>query len=341
MQATAETRVGAEARRHRPAVGQEVAEKLRQAAALLGQQGASPSRVAAYRRAAETLGRLGRDLRDIVDRDDLEGLIALPHIGCGIAGAIDEILRTGRWSLLERLRGTLDPVRVFRTIPGLGGELAQRIPDILGIDTLEALERAAHDGRLESVPGVGPRRAATIRAALAVLLGRTRAGVPPLRGPGVPMLLDVDREYRERAQAGSLRTIAPRRFNLAGAASRPVLHVSRDGWHFTVLYANTARAHALGRTRDRVVVYCYDNQHREGQSTVVTETQGPLHGRRVVRGREEECREVYASEGTLVEEGTPLLPGLLLTAQLPSPTTRTGRPDPAATEVETEPRSAA
>ena len=54
-----------------------------------------------------------------------------------------------------------------------------------------------------------------------------------------------------------------------------------------------ARAHELGRTRDWVVIYYYDGEHVEAQCTVVTETRGALAGRRVVRGREEECRAHY------------------------------------------------
>jgi putative hydrolase len=42
-----------------------------------------------------------------------------------------------------------------------------------------------------------------------------------------------------------------------------------------------------------VVIYFYDDEHAEGQHTVVTETHGPLAGRRVVRGRETECRARY------------------------------------------------
>jgi hypothetical protein len=69
-----------------------------------------------------------------------------------------------------------------------------------------------------------------------------------------------------------------------------VLHEERDGWHFSALYSNTARAHELERTRDWVVIYFYDHEHQEGQRTVVTETRGPLAGERVVRGREHESR---------------------------------------------------
>jgi hypothetical protein len=114
-------------------------------------------------------------------------------------------------------------------------------------------------------------------------------------GPSVAELLEVDRDYREKANAGTLPTIAPKRFNPSGAAWLPVLHATRDGWHFTALYSNTAQAHQLNRTHDWVVLYFYDHEHSEGQHTVVTETHGPLVGRRVVRGREAECRAYYAS----------------------------------------------
>ena len=109
-------------------------------------------------------------------------------------------------------------------------------------------------------------------------------------------MLAVDAEYRRKAEAGELPTIAPKRFNPEGTSWLPILHSMRDGWHFTALYSNTARAHELGRTRDWVVVYFYDDHHREGQHTVVTETRGPLVGQRVVRGLEPECRDYYGSE---------------------------------------------
>ena len=112
-------------------------------------------------------------------------------------------------------------------------------------------------------------------------------------------LIEVDREYRLKAEQDKLARIAPRRFNPEGEAWLPVLHTDRDGWHFTVMYSNTARAHELQRTHDWVVVYFYDDHHQEGQCTVVTESRGPLVGQRVVRGRELECRDYYRSAGAL------------------------------------------
>jgi putative hydrolase len=226
----------------------------------------------------------------------VEGLVALPNIGRGIAAAIYEILHTRRWSKLERLRGTLDPEHLFQTVSGIGPELARRIHDALDIDTLEGLEAAAHDGRLQTVMGIGPRRAAAVRAILNNMLGRVvQPRLEPLEGPGVAKLLEVDRQYRRKSRAGELPTIAPKRFNPTNEAWLPILHTRQGQWNFTALYSNTARAHDLGRTHDWVVIYFYDQDHREGQHTIVTETRGPLVGRRVVRGREFQCQAHYAS----------------------------------------------
>ncbi len=273
-----------------------VAEMFRECAAVLRQQAANPFRVNAYVNAAQSLESQRKDVRKILDEQGMAGLIALPGIGRGLAAAIDEIARTGRMSQLDRLRGEARPETLFQGVPGLGAKLARAIHEALHVDSLEALEVAAHDGRLEAVPGIGPRRAAAIRAGLAAMLGRRtpiRHGSGDL--PSVEVLIDVDAEYRRKSAAGKLPKIAPKRFNPDGVAWLPVLHTTRDQWHFTALFSNTARAHELGRTRDWVVVYFYDDDHREGQSTIVTETKGPLTGHRVVRGREAECQERLTS----------------------------------------------
>jgi putative hydrolase len=268
---------------------QAIAEKLLELADLLEQQNANPFRVSAYRRAAKTVAAHPEPLSELAEREGTEGLDQLPTIGRSIALAIQEMLRSGRWQQLERLRGTLDPEQVFQSIPGVGPELARRIHETLEIESLPELELAAHDGRLEQVPGVGPRRARMIAAALGQMLQR-RPHRPhqAVVEPDVELLLDVDREYRDKAARGKLRKIAPKRFNPSGEAWLPILHTQRGDWHITALFSNTARAHELGKTNDWVVLYFHSDHGPEAQSTVVTETSGPLEGRRVVRGREAE-----------------------------------------------------
>jgi DNA polymerase (family X) len=272
----------------------EIARRLEEVAWLLNEQGANPYRVQAYRHAAEILRRLNRPVAEILQQEGVEGLRRLPGIGESLARSIREVVLTGKLPILARLRGEADPVSLLESVPGIGRVLADRLHHDLGIDTLEELEAAAHDGRLTNLAGIGEKKLAGIMDSLATRLGRVRAPVRLVAAedPPVAELLDVDREYRDKAAAGQLRTITPRRFNPSGEAWLPVLHTQRGERHYTVLFSNTARAYKLGKTHDWVVLY-YDGGHGERQCTVITSQRGPLTGKRVVRGREGECVSSY------------------------------------------------
>ena len=279
------------------AFNHEVATKLREIAQLLRAQQANPFRVNAYLHAADTLDNLGRNVAELMQAEGIKGLVALPGIGEGIASSIYEYVATGRMSRLENLRGATDPAALFRSIPTIGTALAERIHDQLHVDSLEALENAVHAGQLHEVEGLGSKRREAIEIWLQKHLDEQhRRSSPAARASDVPpvgLILRVDNEYRRKASADKLPRITPKRFNPENRAWLPILHATRDRWHFTALFSNTARAHQLGRTADWVVIYFYDDHHREGQHTVVTETHGSLQGRRVVRGRETECLQYY------------------------------------------------
>ena len=178
----------------------QAAEIFRDCAGILRQQKANPFRVNAYMRAAQTLESLDFDVADLLADEGIEGLIELPTIGRGLATAIDEIARTGRLAQLDRLRGEARPEVLFQSLPGVGPTLATRIHDMLHVDTLEALELAAHDGSLAVVPGIGERRAAAIRAGITAML---RSGAQ--RGSGLPQLLQ--NTVRKRSAPGTLYTL--------------------------------------------------------------------------------------------------------------------------------------
>lgn len=272
-----------------------LADKLDEVASLLETQGANRFRVEAYRSGARTLRELSRSAAEILDEDGVDGLEELPAIGDTLARAIATMIRIGSLPQLQRLRGETDPEALFRTLPGIGPELAERIHHELHVDSLEDLEAAAYDGRLASTPGFGAKRLEGIRAALTARLRRVRRRTARTPEPPVEELLDVDREYREKAQRGELPTIAPRRMNPGGEAWLPILHTRRGDRSYTALYSNTPLAHRLGRTDDWVVVYP-ENGASGRPFTVVTERRGRLSGHRVVRGREEACRELYETE---------------------------------------------
>jgi DNA polymerase (family X) len=278
----------------------EIAQLLEQIAALLEAQGANRFRVQAYRNGAQSVRSAGRSVAAWIEEQGKDAIQSLSGIGHRLASVIDEYVRTGRSSQLSRLQGEVSPEDLFVQVPGIGEVLAERIASQLDVHTLEELEMAAHDGRLRQVDGFGPGRVRAVRASLAGILSRAALRRPDTDGqdaePAVDLLLSVDQEYRRKAQAGELRTIAPKRFNPEGEAWLPILHTRRDGWDVTALYSNTKRAHDLGKTRDWIVLY-FERDGAEGQATVVTEQSGPLQGKRVVRGREDQCRRYYQERG--------------------------------------------
>ena len=182
---------------------QEIAALLEEIATLLEQQDANPFRVRAYRTGAATVRKEKKSLATTIETEGADALQALPGIGEGLAGTIAEYVSTGRSRALERLQGEFAPVDLLVRIPGIGEELAGRIVEKLGIETLEELERAAHDGRLATVEGFGPRRLETVRANLGSILSqatqrrvrqRATAGATPPSQPTVAQLLSVDED---------------------------------------------------------------------------------------------------------------------------------------------------
>jgi hypothetical protein len=274
-----------------------VSARLEELAALLESQGANRFRVDAYRRGADLVRGLDRPVGHLLASEGIEGLERLPAIGTTIARAIRDLVETGRLPMLERLRGESDAITLLMSVPGIGRTLADRLHHDHGIDTLEDLEAAAHDGRLAAIPSFGAKRLRGVREALAARLGRVPRGVVVSDAPSVADLLRVDREYRLKVSAGTLRTIAPRRFNPGRESWLPVLHTALGARHFTALFSNTARAHELGKTREWVVIYV-DGGGGERQYTVVTASRGPLAGKRVVRGREPECLVYYGERAS-------------------------------------------
>jgi Holliday junction resolvasome RuvABC DNA-binding subunit len=271
----------------------EIAARLEEVAQVLADQDANPFRIEAYRRAARTVREWSGSIADLAIEQGIAGLMELPGIGESLARAIYQLVTTGRLPMLERLRGESDPVELLSSVIGVGPKTARRLHDQLGIQTLEELEIAAHDGRLKRL-GIGDKRITGIRDALAGRLGRVgrRTAIDNAPLPEIAEILDVDREYRAQAAQDSLPKIAPRRFNPKHESWLPVLHTRRGDRHYTALFSNTARAHELGRTHDWVVLY-FDGRGAERQCTVITAERGPMRGRRIVRGRESECLRHY------------------------------------------------
>jgi len=144
-----------------------VAQVLEQIAAFLELKGENPFRIRAFRTAARTVGGFPADLRDAIDDGSLA---STKGVGPATLQIVQEIVLTGRASMLEELREQIPPGLVeMLAIQGLGVAKIRQIHEVLDIDSLPELEAAALDGRLARLPRFGPKTSENILKGIAYL----------------------------------------------------------------------------------------------------------------------------------------------------------------------------
>jgi DNA polymerase (family 10) len=142
-----------------------VARALREIAALLELQRTSPFKVRAYEKGARALESLAQDLDTLVAQGRLT---SVPGIGNALASVIEELHRTGRSEMLERLRQEVPPGTLELT-PVLSLKKIADVHAALGISSLEELRRAAEEGRLRGVKGFGEKTEQKVLEAIRAL----------------------------------------------------------------------------------------------------------------------------------------------------------------------------
>lgn len=145
---------------------QRIAEMFYEISEILEIQGAIRFRVLAYQKAARTIEDLGRDLEDIY-KENPKKLQEIPGIGKDLAAKIVEMLTTGKCQFYENLlqnfdRNLLELLRVR----GIGPKKVQLFYSKLGIDSVPDLKKAAEQGKLRDLPGMGEKSERDILKAL-------------------------------------------------------------------------------------------------------------------------------------------------------------------------------
>jgi DNA polymerase (family X) len=137
-------------------------------AGLLEAQDANPYRIRAYRRAALSLMRLPIDANSCVDAD---GDLALPWLGSRLRRKLGELVTRGRMQFHDELLDQFPPgVRALMTVPGVGPKTAEMLTRELKIRSARGLAKAAADGRLRQLRGIGPMRERQLASAAKQLL---------------------------------------------------------------------------------------------------------------------------------------------------------------------------
>ena len=138
-----------------------VAHALTRIAAFLELRGESTFKCRAYEQAARSVAALDTDDLAAMDRN---GTLALtPGLGKATLSVVRDLIETGESRYLAELQADLPPgMPVLLKVPGLAVAKVHLLHEQLGIDSVDALETAAHDGRIAGVKGFGPKTAAKI-----------------------------------------------------------------------------------------------------------------------------------------------------------------------------------
>lgn len=162
----------------------EVVLKLERIAALLELKGENSFKINAYRRAAENIGALARELVDLRAEDGLQNI---DGVGKAIAEKIGEMLDTGDLEFLKKLEKEVPPTLLeLLDVPDLGAKRVRGLWEKLGVTDLEKLERVLTEGRVRELPGFGPKSEEKILAGLRSLKSRRLVRRVPL-GLALPL----------------------------------------------------------------------------------------------------------------------------------------------------------
>ena len=184
----------------------EIADIFARCADMLQIRGDNIHRVLSYRRAAETIRALPRDLRVISSEG---GLTDLKYIGKTIAAKIDEMLETDELDFYNRLRAEIPEGLVdIMHINGVGPKKAKLFWQQLDITTVDALQIAADNDKLAALPGMGTKSQQKILDGIEALSrqsGRMSIGEAlPAAQAILALLLDLP-EAQQGELAGSIR----------------------------------------------------------------------------------------------------------------------------------------
>ncbi len=186
-------------------LNQQIAKIFDEMADILEIKGENVFRIRAYRRAAQNIDGLPRDVSQMTE----EELLAIPGIGQDLAGKIVHYVETGRVEAYDELKKEVpEGLTVLLSVPGLGPKTAKLLHEKLRIRDIDDLERLARYHKLSGLPGIKDKTEENILKGIGMLRrGRERLPLGRVR----PTADDILARLREKAPvrklglAGSLR----------------------------------------------------------------------------------------------------------------------------------------
>jgi len=207
-----------------------------------------PFKPMAYERAAGAVDTLKESLKDVYTKHGKKGLTEIDGIGPGIAEHIEELLEKGHFEEYDRLRKEFPVhVRELTEVEGIGAHTVKKLWEHLKIKDVGDLEKAAKEGRIRTIPGLGKKTEEKIlqgiaflkssggRKLLGVVLPETRTLEEKIKQiPGVEAVFTAGSVRRRKETVGDIDFIVTAKKGGAGitdafAAFPEVVHVYGKG----------------------------------------------------------------------------------------------------------------
>jgi DNA polymerase (family 10) len=191
-------------------MNEDIAKIFEELATLLELTGANGFRVNAHSKVARVVEGLTSDLGELARTDDaIKSLEAIDGIGKSSAQKIVEFAAQGTVTELEKLRASVpDGLREVMKVPGLGPKTVRRLWQEAEIESIQDLEAAIDDGRLEALPRMGRKTIDNIRESIDFMKtagDRRRLGTAMPIAERLVAAMQAIPGVRKVAYAGSLR----------------------------------------------------------------------------------------------------------------------------------------
>ncbi|MCC7017270.1 MAG: DNA polymerase/3'-5' exonuclease PolX [Rhodospirillales bacterium] len=192
----------------RTLTNREIVRVLHEMAALYAIEGVE-FKPRAYERAAQNIEALEGEVAERYRSGGVKALLAIPGVGKGIAGHIEELLETGRFREYDKLKKKM-PVRLdeLLLVEGIGPRTVATLWQALKIKDLGGLEKAARAGKIGKLPSFGARSEQKILKGIEFLRKSSGRFVLGFLDPTIRKIEDAVRKFPEvsrAAVAGSVR----------------------------------------------------------------------------------------------------------------------------------------
>jgi len=199
--------------------------------------------VRAYQKAALTVRTLQEAIEDVYRKGGTKGLMELPGIGKGIAGSIEEYVKTGKMQKYEYLKKKYPiDMKGLTSIQGLGAKKAITLYRKLGVKDLAGLKKAVDEHKISKLEGFGERSEEVIRHGLE-LLASSRGRM--LLGDALPVAESIVNKLAESGLCEKAMVAGSARRMRETVGDIDILAISEKAGKIMDLFANVSEVQEI------------------------------------------------------------------------------------------------